>query len=146
MGKADEDNRSNQLNPNNDAYHQSRGWGSRDDAFGDDRSGDRGVGWAGFYERYISSPIKHQRTRQTLFGFAEAAQALKFEVNFCLPYAMMDFVHQGADLVIDFTYLHCWQEADALKIIKFWEAKNQEGFRGFSGILVRFRGEIAAGL
>ena len=25
MSKADDDNRSNQLNPNNDAYHRSRG-------------------------------------------------------------------------------------------------------------------------
>ena len=29
MSKADQDNRSNQLNPNNDAYWQSRGWESR---------------------------------------------------------------------------------------------------------------------
>ena len=31
MGKAESDNHSNQLNPNNDAYWQSREWGERPD-------------------------------------------------------------------------------------------------------------------
>lgn len=34
--KADDDNRANQLNPNNDAYHSSRGGTGRDDDDGDD--------------------------------------------------------------------------------------------------------------
>jgi hypothetical protein len=57
----------------------------------------------------------------------------------------MEFAHEGSELVIDFTYLHCWQEASAFKIIKRWEAKNREGFRRFTDILVRFHGESAAG-
>ena len=36
MSKADADNRSNQLNDNNDAYYQSRGYGGRDDYVDDD--------------------------------------------------------------------------------------------------------------
>ena len=31
MGRADNDNHANQLNPNNDAYWQSRGWDERPD-------------------------------------------------------------------------------------------------------------------
>jgi hypothetical protein len=46
MSKADSDNRSNQLNPNNDAYYQSRGFDGRpsddDDDDGDDDCGYRG--------------------------------------------------------------------------------------------------------
>ena len=34
--KADRDNRSDQMNPNNDAYYQSRGYGGKDDADQDD--------------------------------------------------------------------------------------------------------------
>ena len=34
MGKSDQDNRSNQLNPNNDAYWQSRGVEARPDDWG----------------------------------------------------------------------------------------------------------------
>ncbi|MCG7200872.1 hypothetical protein MD273_14140 [Marinobacter pelagius] len=36
MSKSDVDNRSNQLNPNNDAYYESRGYEGREDYYGDD--------------------------------------------------------------------------------------------------------------
>ncbi len=36
MANSDADNRSNQLNPNNDAYYQSRGYDGRDDYHGDE--------------------------------------------------------------------------------------------------------------
>ena len=36
MGKSSDDNRANQLNPNNDAYWQSRGEGERPDDWEDD--------------------------------------------------------------------------------------------------------------
>jgi hypothetical protein len=42
MSKADVDNRSNQLNHNNDAYYQSRGYDSRDDYYDDDDCGGGG--------------------------------------------------------------------------------------------------------
>ena len=35
MGRGDQDNRSNQMNPNNDAYWQSRGWDERPDDWED---------------------------------------------------------------------------------------------------------------
>ena len=41
MSKADRDNHSNQLNPNNDAYYQSRGYDGRDD-YADDDDGEAG--------------------------------------------------------------------------------------------------------
>ena len=40
MSKADRDNRSNQLNQNNDAFYQSRGYDSRPDNDEDDDDGD----------------------------------------------------------------------------------------------------------
>jgi len=36
VSKSDSDNRSNQLNPNNDAYYQSRGFEDHDSYYGDD--------------------------------------------------------------------------------------------------------------
>jgi len=36
VAKSDADNRADQLNPNNDAYYQSRGYDGRDDFYGDD--------------------------------------------------------------------------------------------------------------
>lgn len=47
MSKVGDDNRSNQMNPNNDAYYQSRGYGSRSDHLdGDDQGGSAGGGQA----------------------------------------------------------------------------------------------------
>ena len=40
MAKHDHDNRSNQLNPNNDAYWESRGHDARPDDWSDRRYGD----------------------------------------------------------------------------------------------------------
>ena len=41
--ESDRDNHANQLNPNNDAYHQSRGEDERPDEWEErDRSGDKG--------------------------------------------------------------------------------------------------------
>jgi hypothetical protein len=144
MGKADQDNRANQLNPNNDAYHQSRGWESRDDASGADGAGERGKGWRSVYERYNSPPITYQQKAPPLFTFAEAAKALTSEINFYLPYALMSFAQEDPALVIDFTYLHCWQEPSAFKIIKRWAVQNREGFRRFTSVVVRFHGETTA--
>ncbi len=42
MGKSSDDNRANQLNPNNDAYWQSRGEDERPDDWEDDRPQQRG--------------------------------------------------------------------------------------------------------
>ena len=42
MGKNSDDNRANQLNPNNDAYWQSRGEDERPDDWEDDRPQQRG--------------------------------------------------------------------------------------------------------
>ncbi|MBP1472997.1 hypothetical protein J7I44_01715 [Frateuria sp. MAH-13] len=143
MGKADRNNRSNQLNPNNDAYYQSRGWGSRDDSFGGDSPGDC-MGSMGWGWRY-SEPFKCHQHGPALYGYAEAVGAIESEVKFHLPYAMMEFSREGADLVIDFIYLDRWLEPAAFKIIKQWEAKNREAFRRITGIVVRFRGETVAG-
>lgn len=47
MSKSDLDNRSNQLNPNNDSYYQSRGYDDRDDYYGEDDGGSGpGVIWS----------------------------------------------------------------------------------------------------
>ena len=40
MGKSEQDNRSNQLNPNNDAYWQSRGEETRPDDWGREDKGE----------------------------------------------------------------------------------------------------------
>jgi hypothetical protein len=51
VARSDLDNRSNQLNPNNDAYHQSRGYEGRDDYCADDDSS----GWRSW--RNYSGPV-----------------------------------------------------------------------------------------
>lgn len=140
MGKADPDNHANQLNPNNDAFYQSRGWDGRDDASHTDNADVCGKSWRNVGGWGNDLPASY-KPAPTIYNVRYAGEAVQREVNVYLPWALMTCSHEEPYLVVDFTYIHSFQEAAAFKIIKRWEEANRQNFRRFTGIVVRFHGE-----
>lgn len=67
MSKCDDDNRSNQLNPNNAAYHSSRGNGGRDDEDEDDD----GYGYGYSCSRSLADSLAEDRAQREQQFMAE---------------------------------------------------------------------------
>jgi hypothetical protein len=78
MSKADRDNRSNQLNPNNDTFYQSRGYDGRPDDDDDDNDDCGGYRGSTYCPPPPPSPEKHFLEKHSAL-VKQAAAALRIE-------------------------------------------------------------------